>query len=45
MAVDLISKIAEKARASNTGSGYINIAVNNSDLIVSLPVNSIKYHP
>jgi len=45
MAVDLISKIAEKARANNTSSGYMGTAVNNSDLIVSLPVNSIKYHP
>jgi ParB family transcriptional regulator, chromosome partitioning protein len=45
MAVDLISIIAEKARANNAGSNYIHAAANNSDLIVSLPVNSIKYHP
>lgn len=45
MAVDLISRIAEKARANNTGAGYIQTTANNSDLIVSLLVNSIKYHP
>ena len=41
MTVDLISRIAEKARAGNSGS----IPVNNSDLIVNLPINAIKYHP
>lgn len=41
MTVDLISRIAEKARAGNSNV----TSVNNSDLIVSLPVNSIKYHP
>lgn len=40
MAVDLISRIAEKAKAG------VNISSTpNSDLIVSLPINSIKYHP
>lgn len=40
MAIDLISKIAEKAKAGANSPG-----AQNSDLIVSLPVNSIKYHP
>lgn len=41
MPVDLISKIAEKARASSMRIP----APNNSDLIVSLPVSSVKPHP
>jgi ParB/RepB/Spo0J family partition protein len=38
---DLINRIAEKARASNSTSTNTG----NCDLIVSLPVNAIKYHP
>ena len=45
MTVDLISRIAEKARAGNTASAAANSPVNHSDLIISLPVNAIKYHP
>ena len=41
MAVDLISRITEKARAGNSTA----VPQINSDLIVNLPVNSIKYHP
>ena len=41
MSVDLISRIAEKARAGNSSAA----SATNCDLIVSLPVNSIKYHP
>lgn len=44
-AVDLISRIAEKARANNTAGLSLNTPAGNSDLIVSLPVNSIKHHP
>lgn len=48
MGVDLISKIAEKARANNASSILSGIAINpssNSDLIISLPLHLIKYHP
>ncbi len=45
MAVDLISRIAEKARAGNMLGGAEIPPATNKDLIVSLPVNSIKYHP
>lgn len=45
MAVDLISRIAEKVRASNISSSAVASSHNNSDLIISLPVNDIKYHP
>lgn len=41
MADDLISRIAEKAKAGLSG----NPSGKNNDLIVSLPVNSIRPHP
>jgi ParB family transcriptional regulator, chromosome partitioning protein len=41
MNVDLISRIAEKARANSSSS----IPTNNSDLIINLPITTIKYHP
>lgn len=45
MTVDLISRIAEKARAGNMASANGSSNINYGDLIVSLPVNAIKYHP
>lgn len=45
MAIDLISKIAEKAQFGNTVGSVLTKIEKNKDLIISLPVNSIKYHP